>query len=200
MSQDLVARVYCPFCSTHTSLEPALMRIGRDDRRFRAWWPAEGSYGVWWIGLCTSCRRAMLVRDQGSTVYPEPLPSPTDHRIPDKMHEALVEAKKCLSVGALHASATMSRRAIEAACNDKGATAPHLWQKVKELTDKHIITQDLKEWADVVRWVGNDGAHPLEDPVSRQDANAILQLAEQFLHVIYVAPAIAQAQRAKMGR
>jgi len=61
------------------------------------------------------------------------------------MREALVEAKQCLSVGALHASATMSRRAIEAACDDKGATSRHLWQKVKGLADAGAITLDLKE-------------------------------------------------------
>jgi len=52
----------------------------------------------------------------------------------------------------------------------------------------------------VVRLVGNDGAHPLNDPVTRGDAIVILELAEQFLQVIYVAPAIARAQRVRMGR
>ncbi len=199
MSQRFNARVYCPFCGTHTSLEMASLTIESVDRRYLGWWRSRAG-SEWWIGLCTNCQRPMLVNAHGHQVYPEPQPSSTDTRIPGLMREALVEAKQCLSVGALHASATMSRRAIEAACDDKGATAYHLGQKVKELADKHVITQDLKEWADVVRLVGNDGAHPLNDPVSREDAVAILELAEQFLHVIYVAPAIARAQLAKMGR
>jgi len=43
-----------------------------------------------------------------------------------------------------------------------------------------------KEWATVVRWVGNDAAHPNKDAVSKEDAEDCLRLAEQFLHVIFV--------------
>lgn len=49
---------------------------------------------------------------------------------------------------------------------------------------------------DVVRWIGNDAAHPNKDKVEREDAEDILSLAEQFLQVLYVAPAIAQTRRA----
>jgi hypothetical protein len=63
-----------------------------------------------------------------------------------------------------------------------------------------VITNDLKEWADVVRWVGNDAAHPDKQPVNEEDAQDMLNLAEQFLHVIYVAPAIAKEQRTKRGK
>ena len=52
----------------------------------------------------------------------------------------------------------------------------------------------------MVRWVGNDAAHPGGDPVTAEDADAILKLAEQFLYVVYVAPAIAKAVRTKKGK
>jgi hypothetical protein len=71
---------------------------------------------------------------------------------------------------------------------------------LQELASNGVITKDLKEWADVVRWVGNDAAHPSKDEVNKEDAEDILKLAEQFLHVIYVAPAIAKERRAKRGK
>jgi len=52
----------------------------------------------------------------------------------------------------------------------------------------------------VVRWVGNDSAHPDKQIVTEKDAQDILKLTEQFLHVIYVAPAIAKEQRIKRGK
>ena len=62
------------------------------------------------------------------------------------------------------------------------------------------ITRDLKEWATAVRWVGNDAAHPNKEPVGKDDAEAVLKLAEQFLNVIYVTPALAQATNEKRGK
>lgn len=70
-----------------------------------------------------------------------------------------------------------------------------LQEQITELSDNGLITRDLKEWADVVRWIGNDAAHPGSDIVTAEDADAILKLAEQFLHVVYVAPAIAKSLR-----
>ena len=51
-----------------------------------------------------------------------------------------------------------------------------------------------------MRWVGNDAAHPDKQAVTKEDAEDILHLAEQFLNVIYVAPAIAKEQRTKRGK
>lgn len=82
----------------------------------------------------------------------------------------------------------------------KGAKAGDLVAQIKELTSLAIITKDVEEWATVVRWVGNDAAHPGKDPVTKEDAEDALKLAEQFLHVIFVTPAIAKARRAARGK
>ncbi len=135
------------------------------------------------------------------SIYPYPFPPPTDERIPDYIRKDIDEAKLCFSVGAFRACAVMARRAIENACIDKGASkSKKLHEKISELAEKGIITKDIKEWADVVRWVGNDAAHPGKEMVTKEDAEDILKLAEQFMHVIYVAPAIAKEQRKKRGR
>jgi hypothetical protein len=94
----------------------------------------------------------------------------------------------------------MARRSMQSACIDKGAKKKNLVDQVDELKNNGVITNDLKEWADVVRWVGNDAAHPNKDIVEKDDAKDILELAEQFLHVIYVAPAIAKERRTKRNK
>jgi hypothetical protein len=197
--------IYCPFCHKHTSLRPAPVNYERVQygSTYRgttgALW--EKDKGItWWIGVCNSCKEPVLVLNNGERIYPFPLPSSTDDRIPEHIRKDLDEAKISYSVKAFRASAVMSRRAIQTACLDKGATKIKLVAQLHELSENGVITKDLKEWADVVRWVGNDAAHPDKHPVTEKDALDILNLAEQFLHVIYVAPAIAKEQRTRRGK
>ena len=133
-------------------------------------------------------------------MIPPPLPSPTDSRIPEPMRQDLIEAKECFSIDAYRACAVMARRSMQAACIDKGAVKDKLVEQLAELLNSGKITNDLKEWADVVRWVGNDAAHPNKEKVTSVEAEDILKLAEQFLHVLYVAPAIAKERKDAMGK
>ena len=94
----------------------------------------------------------------------------------------------------------MARRCIQNACLQKGTVAKDLVNQIIELADKGIITKDIAEWATVVRWVGNDAAHPGKDEVKKEDAKDCLELAEQFLHVIFVTSAIAKARRTARGK
>lgn len=201
--------IYCPFCHRYTSLTHAPGSV---------YPPAEYEYPhvvlaiweknsqeIWWIGICNSCHNAVLVhtikkedRVIRRDIYPHPLPQPSDERIPEHIRKDLDEAKICLSVNAYRACAVMARRAIQSACIDKGADKnKKLEKQIEELAQNGIITKDLKEWADVVRWVGNDAAHPDTQDVTREDAEDILNLSEEFMHVIYVAPAIAKERKEK---
>lgn len=128
------------------------------------------------------------------------MPTPTEDRIPENIRKDLIEAKQCFQVNAFRGCAVIARRTIQSACIDKGSTKTDLIHQLKEIKENGIITNDLKEWADVVRWVGNDAAHPNKSEVTKEDAEDILHLAEQFLHVIYVAPAIAKEQKIKKGK
>jgi hypothetical protein len=154
----------------------------------------------WWIGICNNCGMPSLVLNSGNTVYPHPLPGPTDPHVPKHLASDLDEAKMCYSVGCYRACAAMARRSIQLACMEKGATKSNLIDQIGELTVAGIITKDIEEWATVVRWVGNDAAHPNKLEVKKEDADDCLKLAEQFLHVIFVTPAIAKARRAARGK
>jgi len=94
----------------------------------------------------------------------------------------------------------MARRCVQQACLKKGCKKSNLVEQIVELTQAGHITKDIKEWAAVVRWIGNDAAHPNGQIVSKGDAEDCLELAEQFLHVLFVAPALAKARRAKTGK
>jgi len=204
---DLRVSIFCPYCKNHTSLTPAPATprtiktgFGFEEIKTTAVWQRAHQKDRWWIGICNYCNEPVLVHNVGDIVYPNPLPSPTDERIPETIRQDLNEAKICLSINAYCACAVMARRAIQSACIDKEATKEKLSEQLQELASNAIITRDLKEWADVVRWVGNDAAHPNSGGVSKGDAEDILKLAKQFLDVIYVAPAIAKEQRTKRDK
>jgi len=156
----------------------------------------------WWIGICNYCQNAVLVRDSGShrTVVPQPIPSPTNEKIPDRIRKDLNEAKMCFSVEAYRACAVMARRAVQSTAVDKGANGDTLVEQINDLEHQGVITKDVKDWATVVRWVGNDAAHSGGDDVVKDDAGDILELAEQFLEIVYVTPALARARREKRGK
>jgi len=199
---DLLVSIYCPFCHKHTALQIASARwehpICGKGTTTCAWIKSQNE--IWWIGICNSCHNPVLVKNRGEVIYPSPLPTPSDERIPEHIRKDLDEAKICFSVKAYRACAVMARRAIQAAAIDKGAQKEKLVEQINELEEKEIITKELKEWATVVRWVGNDAAHPGNEEVSKEDAEDILKLAEQFLNVIYVTPAIALEMKRKRGK
>ncbi len=94
----------------------------------------------------------------------------------------------------------MARRVVQLACIQKGAKKVNLVDQIAELSATGVITKDIEEWATVVRWIGNDAAHPNKDEVEKEDAEDCLKLAEQFLHILFVTPAIAKARRAAKGK
>lgn len=189
--------IYCPHCQRHTAVSVAPAEYdGTYGSKYHtaALWKTDRGDN-WWIGICNYCHQPVLVKNHGQEIFPKPFPSPTDSRIPNPMRQDLLEAKLCYSIDAFRACSVMARRTMQNACIDKGATKQDLVHQINELQANGTITKDLKEWADVVRWVGNDAAHPNKDKVEKEDAEDILNLAEQFLQVLYVAPAIAQARR-----
>lgn len=196
-----IISIFCPYCHKYTSLTASTQRVstGRgEDVIVRTEWKSD--QGKWWIGITNCCKSPVLVHNEGDIVHPSPFPSPTDKRIPEAIKQDLDEAKICFSVNAYRACAVMARRTMQSTCIEKGATKDKLGDQINELSSNGVITKDLKEWADVVRWVGNDAAHPTAVEVNNEDAEDILKLAEQFLYVIYVAPAIAKERRSKIGK
>lgn len=193
--------IYCPHCHRHTSLTPAPVSVNYagDSWKVGAFWRKSASE-IWWIGICNYCNRPVLVMDNGEIIYPVESPCPTDENIPVEIRQDLDEAKRCLQTDAFRATAVMARRSIQACEIDKGAKKDKLAEQISELAASGVITKDVKEWADLVRWVGNDGAHPGGQPVTKEDAEEILNLAEQLLHVVYVTTAAAKAMKKARGK
>lgn len=198
----MATSIYCPHCHRHTALRMARHLTGDRYHGTEATAARTNEIGnhLWWIGICNGCGRPVLVEEEGLTVYPAPLPSPTDASIPEDLRQDLDEAKMCLSVRCYRACCVLARRCVQRACIMKGAKKQDLVDQINELTAAGAITRDLAEWATVVRWIGNDSAHPNANTVKQDDADDVLKLSEQFLHVLFVTPALAKERRAERGK
>ena len=181
--------IHCPDCRIHTNL----IRLT--------------SYSMHSIEECNGCSRVFLVtRDihHGNIVetHPNALPKPINEKTPDFLKSDMEEAYKCFSVGAYRATGVMARRTLQLCCIDKGSPKKSLKEQIDWLLEKQIITKDLKDCAHEVRLTGNDAAHPPEDiekdnRVSKEDADDIVSLLEQFISVLYIAPALSEERRQK---
>ena len=193
--------IYCPHCHRYTSLSQAPVSYECDYEKYTtgAIW-LKGKNEIWWIGICNACSEPVLVLNNGEKIHPASLPKPSEQDIPSEIRADLDEAKVCFSAGAYRAAAVMARRTMQVAATDKGATSDKLVTQIHELKQAGKITVDLKDWADAVRWIGNDAAHPTGSPVFQEDAKDVLHLAEQFLHVLYVAPALAVGIKKRLGK
>jgi len=197
----------CPYCKVHVTFswtEPGERGGGLNDYLHIYF---KNQRGIWNIGECPSCKNCVLLlgyeKDYNfvsTKIYPFPLPSPVDERIPEKIRNDLEEAKLCFSVGAINASVGMCRKALQRTCKEKGATKKELFDQIDEIASKGVISNDLKELAHSVRLIGNDGVHPNDEEVTKEDAEEILNLAEQFLDIIFVAPAKVKEIKEKKGK
>ena len=186
--------VFCPHCRQYTSLTEVLASVGDGfgKRSYPARFVFDGR-SSWWMGVCNNCRKPSVVLGDGREIYPNPLPEPTSKEIPESIRLDIDEAKICLYAKAYRAAAVMARRAIQGAAIMKGASkGGKLVSQINELRESGVITEDLKNWASAVRYVGNDAAHPGDIAVDKESAEDIVDLAIQFMEVVFVAPAIAK--------
>lgn len=131
-------------------------------------------------------------------IYPNSLPGTVASEIPDPIKSDFEEALICEAAGSYRGSAALARRTLQVICVDKGASkSKKLHEQIDELFTKNIITQDIKDWAHEVRYVGNDAAHPNATDVTKDDARDILELLESMCDVLYIAPSRAAARKAK---
>lgn len=189
--------IYCPSCKKYTAI---ITRVGYK-------WPKD-SNTRYEIAECNSCDFFVLVkrhRNSIQKIYPAPLPKSLHKKTPEFVERDLEEAYLCFSVGAFRATGVLARRALQLCCLEKGAPDKKLRDQIDWLLNQQIITKEIKEWAHEVRLTGNDAAHPLknlvkDENITKDDAEDILSLLEQFINVLYIAPALAEERKQKRNK
>lgn len=105
--------------------------------------------------------------------------------IPEELQKALIESIKCYKSDAHTATAIMCRRTIEGFCELKGVAENNLDKSIKKLRDGGFINEQLYEWANQLRLVGNEAAHNINAVFSDVDAKDILDFTIAILDFTY---------------
>lgn len=116
--------------------------------------------------------------------------------LPENIANFFVQAAKSLKAQNYDASAMMSRKVLEVAVKKLSPVASGtLFARIEHLHKSGQITDDLKQWAHIIRDDGNEAAHE-ESPVSAPFADELLSFAELFLMYTFTMPGMVKA---KMG-
>lgn len=196
--------IYCPYCHRHTALSIADGWASGNYKSGSSIFHNE--HGTWFVGICNSCKKCVMGHyspTRNLTIYPTPLPKPIDERTPNFIKSDMEEANRCLSISAHKATCSLARMILQNICLDKGANGgKRLQEQIDDLLKDSIITKDVRDWAHSVRYVGNDVLHPSKDSpkIEKDDAEEIMNLVEQMIHILYIAPAIAKEKQDKFRK
>lgn len=113
--------------------------------------------------------------------YPKPITPLVPEHLSETVHKNFLEAKELFLLKRYNPSGMTSRRTIDLAT--KELLPDHKGQlkgRIKDLLKSNIITQQLFDWANIIRLSGNDANHEYED-FTEYEAQQLLDFAEMFL-------------------
>ena len=104
--------------------------------------------------------------------------------LPDSVKTAYDQAARCLTASLFEPCVLMSRKCLEAVCKTLNANGRSLHARLANLHEAEHIDSRLLDWAHQVRVIGNEAAHDVDAPVTKEDARDAFEFTEAIL--IYV--------------
>jgi len=182
-----VPRIQCPKCGEVNHLDGG------------TYWNYSGTY------KCAECgiRMSVMVQEGHLRKTPEVLDFVAVNGVPSEIDVDFLEAQKCYAAEAYKATAVMCRRTLETVADLQHATGNGLFEKIKDLYDREIITKGTFEIATQVRLFGNYGAHPKDDllgGVTKEDAGVVLEITQHLLKDAYEIPEKTEKLRQRLQK
>jgi hypothetical protein len=204
---SLTRTAFCPHCCNRAPQTAICMHTctetfwfvpgdGRNDEEIED----EGTY---FVATCGTCQGVLLYWVSGNPVnegpsgplegfrdstllWPETAIS--DDAVPAPVAAIYREAVvvKRLSPNSF---AVQIRRALEAVCADKGANGHSLYEMLTELARRGDLPPVLVEMTDVLRLLGNMGAHASDRTVRPSQVDALDEFFRVVIEYVYIAPA-----------
>ena len=163
---------------------------------------------VYFVASCETCNHILVYRaiedipdDKFFTFanleYPEL--GELHVAVPKMVSKIYSEALRIKSL-APNAFAVQIRRALEALCEDRGAKSGVLQKMLNDLSSKGEIPSTLMEATDLLRLLGNIGAHATEDTVQPWQVRTIDEFFRTVVEYVYVAPSKIKEFRESMSK
>ena len=140
---------------------------------------------------CENCNRHSLfsflngISEESWSLFPKE--KSVDYHVPKGVRNAYTEALKIKKISSI-AFVIMIRRALELLCKHEGATGNNLYEMIKDLGDKDIIPKVLGDMADMIRLVGNEGAHDENEKFDENDLELLDNFYSTIIEYVYIAP------------
>lgn len=206
----------CPYCGNQSAFQVG-DSLGLDGAEYMG---PNGAHTEWFdratVLYCRHCSKGVLVVEEqyvgshpmrgGLKESGEPYfkgkhwwPSPTLKafpNVPPQVTDTLGEAVACNHAKCFRASVVMSRRALEAICDDQGLASGTLNNRLLALEQSGKLHPTLAQWCHEVRETGNGGAH--FDPaanVAEKDATDLIGFISELLRYLYELPQELQARK-----
>ena len=171
--------------------------VGRD---IVTWDEGDDYVGVeeWSFYLCPTCKAPTLLcwywqqKDGEITsevgrgiAYPSNI---FDRKsVPENIRKAFMAAAATKSIDTA-VSLIAWRRVLELTCKDLGAQGRNLYEKISDLSAKKILPHPLTDASNLIRLLGNDGAHSVDSEVSRVNIANVEALVRHIIEYVYILP------------
>lgn len=180
---------FCPHCCNRAKQE----KIHEQNYSGIGWGVDDGeadeAEGTYYVYKCTTCDEILVYHQffdfHLTLLFPD---VSLDKSVPASVSKIYDEAIRIKNISP-NSFAVQIRRALEALCVDRGVSERSLASSLKNLSERGEIPDVLSEASDILRLIGNLGAHASDVDVHPLQAMAIDDFFKAIVEYIYVSPA-----------
>lgn len=195
----------CPYCNAYANFNDRFNELVKP-RLLEAPFPKN----TYRLVQCTRCNGLMLLvlqeQHEGNEIrhlvvdtFPAQRAAAPDGT-PADVGQDFCDALEAFNKGLWKPSVMSARAALQGAMRERGAKGSNLREEIDDLADRGAITSDMKDWAHEVRLSGNIANHPKPGQVvTREEAEEILDFAEDLFTYMYTLPKKVADRRAKFA-
>jgi hypothetical protein len=156
--------------------------------------PEEGPPEEYTFVHCSKCAKPAVFyredvgdgfeRDSYYRVYPAQ-ERHIGYALPAMVREAYEEAVRCELSRTRMACAVMVGRTLEAVCKQFDPSARGIFDGLRSMHSKGVISQELLDWANELRTLRNLGAHATSERIDASDVTGALDFLQAILEILY---------------
>ena len=160
----------------------------------------------WRILQCPACHKPLLEEETNIPemgYLSEKILYPTGRTrlsgLPTKIEAEYAAALKVRSISP-SACAVLIGRTLEVMCKHEGVKGNTLVEKINTLVEAERIPSVFADMAHQLRQLRNLGAHAVDDEITSDDVNIVIDFLEAILEYLYIAPARVSAVRDRLKK
>ena len=155
----------------------------------------KGVVAIFFYDGGTHLRTANLPNSRLTSMVPSPEKVAAPAHTPDNIAHFFKQGASSLEAGSHDAAGAMFRKTLETSLKEK---FPDIKGTLKKRIDKaaqdHKLTPDLADWADHIRFEGNEATHG-EEPYKAEHAREVKAFTELVLMYLYMLPGMLEEAR-----